>query len=75
MAWSSPTAPTPLEVYPSLAFDQLFRDAAQQGTVVTRMSGRARQAASEVERLFTELLSSREAWIDENASDLLRRGA
>jgi hypothetical protein len=31
ISWSSPTTPTPLEVYPSLAFDQLFRDAAQRG--------------------------------------------
>src|SRR3954453_2617544 len=26
ISWSSATAPTPLEVYPALAFDQLFRD-------------------------------------------------
>ncbi|MDX1964715.1 MAG: DUF1552 domain-containing protein [Pirellulales bacterium] len=25
ISWSSPTAPTPLEVYPALAFDRLFR--------------------------------------------------
>ncbi len=31
ISWSSPTTPTPLEVYPSLAFDQLFRDASQHG--------------------------------------------
>jgi len=31
ISWSSPTSPTPLEVYPSLAFDQLFRDTAQKG--------------------------------------------
>jgi hypothetical protein len=31
ISWSSPTTPTPLEVYPSLAFDQLFRDSAQRG--------------------------------------------
>ncbi|WP_233148523.1 DUF1552 domain-containing protein [Rhodopirellula sp. MGV] len=31
ISWSSPTTPTPLEVYPALAFDQLFKDAAQQG--------------------------------------------
>ena len=27
ISWSSPTSPTPLEVYPALAFDQLFKDA------------------------------------------------
>jgi hypothetical protein len=31
ISWSSPTAPTPLEVYPALAFDQLFKDGAQRG--------------------------------------------
>ena len=31
ISWSSPTTPTPLEVYPALAFDQLFKDRAQQG--------------------------------------------
>ena len=28
ISWSSPTTPTPLEVYPALAFDRLFRDSA-----------------------------------------------
>lgn len=31
ISWSSPTTPTPLEVYPALAFDQLFKDQVQQG--------------------------------------------
>ena len=31
ISWSSPTTPTPLEVYPALAFDQLFKDKAQKG--------------------------------------------
>ncbi len=31
ISWSSPTTPTPLEVYPAQAFDQLFKDRAQQG--------------------------------------------
>ena len=31
ISWSSPTTPTPLEVYPALAFDQLFKDGAQRG--------------------------------------------
>ncbi len=26
ISWSSPTTPTPLEIYPALAFDRLFRD-------------------------------------------------
>src|SRR5258706_12747917 len=31
ISWSSPTAPTPLELYPSLAFDRLFKDEVQRG--------------------------------------------
>lgn len=31
ISWSSPTTPTPLEVYPALAFDRLFRDDVQRG--------------------------------------------
>lgn len=31
ISWSSPTTPTPLEVYPALAFDQLFRDTSGLG--------------------------------------------
>ena len=31
ISWSSPTTPTPLEVYPALAFDQMFKDKAQTG--------------------------------------------
>tara|TARA_R110002111_G_C6008015_1_gene374369 strand:- start:5151 stop:6455 length:1305 start_codon:yes stop_codon:yes gene_type:complete len=30
ISWSSPTTPTPLEVYPALAFDRLFRQDASQ---------------------------------------------
>ena len=32
ISWSSPTTPTPLELYPALAFDRLFKDEARQGT-------------------------------------------
>jgi len=31
ISWTSPTTPTPLEVYPSLAFDQLFKDGLHHG--------------------------------------------
>jgi hypothetical protein len=30
ISWSSPTTPTPLELYPALAFDRLFKDDDQQ---------------------------------------------
>ena len=29
ISWSSPTTPTPLDLYPALAFDRLFRDSSQ----------------------------------------------
>jgi hypothetical protein len=31
ISWSSPTTPTPLELYPALAFDHLFKDSASHG--------------------------------------------
>jgi len=31
ISWSSPTTPTPLEVYPALAFDSLFKEGADRG--------------------------------------------
>jgi hypothetical protein len=31
ISWSSPTTPTPLEIYPALAFDRLFKDDVQHG--------------------------------------------
>jgi hypothetical protein len=31
ISWTSPTTPTPLEIYPALAFDRLFKDGAARG--------------------------------------------
>jgi hypothetical protein len=31
ISWSSPTTPTPLELYPALAFDRLFKDGTTKG--------------------------------------------
>jgi hypothetical protein len=31
ISWSSPTTPTPLELYPALAFDRLFKEGTQKG--------------------------------------------
>src|SRR5688500_17355351 len=31
ISWSSPTTATPLELYPALAFDRLFKDGAERG--------------------------------------------
>ncbi len=33
ISWSSPTTPTPLELYPALAFDRLFKDEPHAGDV------------------------------------------
>jgi uncharacterized protein DUF1552 len=31
ISWTSPTTPTPLEIYPALAFDRLFKDEVERG--------------------------------------------
>lgn len=31
ISWTSPTTPTPLEIYPALAFDRLFKDSVSKG--------------------------------------------
>src|SRR6202034_751558 len=31
ISWTSPTTPTPLEIYPALAFDRLFKDEVSKG--------------------------------------------
>jgi hypothetical protein len=31
ISWSSPTTPTPLELYPALAFDRLFKEGSEKG--------------------------------------------
>src|ERR1041385_4769504 len=31
ISWTSPTTPTPLELYPALAFDRLFKDDVNKG--------------------------------------------
>src|SRR5215471_698916 len=33
ISWTSPTTPTPLEIYPALAFDRLFKDEVNRGDV------------------------------------------
>jgi hypothetical protein len=53
ISWSSPTTPTPLEVYPALAFDQLFKDGAQRGdqSVLDDVLEDARSVRQRVSRL------------------------
>ena len=52
ISWSSPTTPTPLEVYPALAFDQLFKDSSQQGdqSVLDAILGDAKDFRRKISR-------------------------
>jgi hypothetical protein len=64
ISWSSPTTPTPLEIYPALAFDRLFKDGAQRGdkSVLDSILGDAkdfrRQINSTDQRKLDEYLDS-----------------
>ena len=64
ISWSSPTAPTPLELYPALAFDRLFKDSAQRGdkSVLDAVLGEANRfrlnISSSDQRKFDEYLNS-----------------
>jgi len=50
ISWSSPTTPTPLEVYPALAFDRLFKDEAGLGdrSVLDAVLSEARDLRREI---------------------------
>jgi hypothetical protein len=64
ISWSSPTAPTPLELYPALAFDRLFKDEAQRGdksvldSVLADASDLRRQISATDQRKLDEYLES-----------------
>ena len=64
ISWSSPTCPTPLELYPALAFDRLFKDQAERGDKsvldsVLDEANRFRQNISSTDRLkLDEYLNS-----------------
>ena len=64
ISWSSPTVPTPLEVYPALAFDRLFRDKVGPGDrrVLDSVLSEARQfrrnISSTDQRKLDEYLNS-----------------
>jgi hypothetical protein len=53
ISWSSPTTPTPLELYPALAFDRLFLDA-----VINEANGLRNRISNEDQRRLDEYLSS-----------------
>jgi hypothetical protein len=58
ISWSSPTTPAPLEVYPALAFDRLFKDSVQKGdkSVLDAVLGDARDLRRKVSRLDQQRL-------------------
>lgn len=58
ISWSSPTTPAPLEVYPALAFDQLFKDSAQHGdqSVLDAVLADANDVRRKVSRLDQQKL-------------------
>ena len=64
ISWSSPTTPTPLELYPSLAFDRLFKDEVQRGdkSVLDAVLSDAKQIRREIstsdQRKLDEYLDS-----------------
>jgi hypothetical protein len=64
ISWTSPTTPTPLELYPALAFDRLFKDEAQHGdasvldAVLADASDLRRQISNADRRKLDEYLDS-----------------
>ncbi len=64
ISWLSPTSPTPLELYPSLAFDRLFKDEMQRGdesvldAVLIDAKDLRRQISSSDQRKLDEYLDS-----------------
>jgi hypothetical protein len=52
ISWSSPTTPTPLELYPALAFDRLFKDEVQKGdkSVLDAVLADAKQIRGEISK-------------------------
>jgi len=64
ISWTSPTTPTPLELYPALAFDRLFKDEAQRGdksvldAVLSDAGDLRRQISATDQRKLDEYLDS-----------------
>src|ERR1041385_9112982 len=64
ISWTSPTTPTPLELYPALAFDRLFKDEVQKGdksvldAVLNDASDLRRQISSSDQQKLDEYLDS-----------------
>jgi len=64
ISWTSPTTPTPLELYPALAFDRLFKDAVSKGdksvldAVLTDAKDLRRHISANDQRKLDEYLDS-----------------
>ena len=64
ISWSSPTVPTPLELYPALAFDRLFKDEAYRGdqsvldSALTEAKSFRRKIGTNDQRKLDEYLNS-----------------
>ncbi len=64
ISWSSPTTPTPLELYPALAFDRLFKDEVKRGdrsvldAVLEDAGDLRRQVSTADQRKLDEYLDS-----------------
>src|SRR5262245_51476057 len=64
ISWNSPTTPTPLELYPALAFDRLFKDEVTRGdksvldAVLADASDLRRKISSHDQRKLDEYLDS-----------------
>jgi hypothetical protein len=64
ISWTSPTTPTPLELYPALAFDRLFKDAVSKGdrsvldAVLTDAKDLRRHISAHDQRKLDEYLDS-----------------
>ncbi|MCA9191664.1 MAG: DUF1552 domain-containing protein [Planctomycetales bacterium] len=64
ISWSSPTSPTPLEVYPALAFDRLFTDGRQRGdqsildAIIEEAADLERQVSVQDRRKLEEYLAA-----------------
>lgn len=64
ISWTSPTTPTPLEIYPALAFDRLFKDEVSRGdqsvldAVLSDASDLRRHISSGDQRKLDEYLDS-----------------
>ncbi len=58
ISWSSPNSPTPLEVYPALAFDRLFKNKVQAGdqSVLDAVLGDAKDLRRNISRLDQQKL-------------------